>query len=227
MTSAQFAGLATRDRLPLASPRTEPDLTSDLLAAYRQHLQAELASLDQTVPIARSTGASQVHPAPIGSGTRARERRSQALRDVQRQALPPTAPGASSRQPQGTPPSSGGLFRRFSQRTAAAVGSPFAFMAAVAIVAGWALSGPLFSFKDTWQLVINTGTTIVTFLMVFLIQNTQNRDSRAIQLKLDELVHAVSGARNKLVDVEDEDERSVKRLEQEFQAIHEAPAAAG
>ncbi|GAB4212055.1 MAG: hypothetical protein OHK0022_47390 [Roseiflexaceae bacterium] len=88
------------------------------------------------------------------------------------------------------------LFRKFANKTSDIVGSPWAFIAAVALIIGWAASGPLFGFSDTWQLVINTGTTIITFLMVFLIQNTQNRDARAIHLKLDELIRSVKGARN-------------------------------
>src|SRR5690349_6503633 len=95
------------------------------------------------------------------------------------------------------------MFRKFSQKTSAMVGSPWAFMIAVAVIVVWAVTGPLFHFSDTWQLVINTGTTIVTFLMVFLIQNTQNRDAKAIHLKLDELIRAVKDARNNLVDLED------------------------
>lgn len=88
-------------------------------------------------------------------------------------------------------------FSRFAKATAHATGHPVAFMTAVSVVAGWAITGPLFGFSDTWQLVINTGTTIVTFLMVFLIQNTQNRESAAVQLKLDELIRSVEGAHNR------------------------------
>src|SRR5690242_20181287 len=95
------------------------------------------------------------------------------------------------------------VFRQCAQRTACAVGSPFAFLFALGIVVIWAITGPLFGFSDTWQLVINTGTTIVTFLMVFLIQNSQNKDSMAIQLKLNELVAAMEGASNRLIDVEE------------------------
>jgi low affinity Fe/Cu permease len=113
------------------------------------------------------------------------------------------------------------LFRVVAARTSEAVGSPWAFMAAVGVILAWAISGPLFGFSDTWQLVINTGTTIVTFLMVFLIQNTQNRDSRAIHLKLDELIRAVKGARTKLVDVEELSDAELLELQEEFRQLHE------
>ncbi len=99
----------------------------------------------------------------------------------------------------------GGFTERFeelSQRVTHAVGRPWAFLVALLIIIVWAVSGPLFGFGDTWQLVINTGTTIVTFLMVFLIQQTQNKDSKAMELKLNELVAATKGASNRLIDVE-------------------------
>ena len=95
------------------------------------------------------------------------------------------------------------LFSRFAKAIASWAGRPVAFLIAAFIVVIWAVSGSIFSYSDTWQLVINTGTTIVTFLMVFLIQNTQNRDSIAVQLKLDELINAVKDARNELIDIED------------------------
>src|SRR6266550_8179202 len=96
-------------------------------------------------------------------------------------------------------------FRVFAQHSAAMLGSAWAFTAAVLVIFVWLLTGPMFHFSDTWQLIINTATTVITFLMVFLIQNTQNRDAKAIQLKLDELIRAVKGARNQLVDLEEED----------------------
>ena len=115
----------------------------------------------------------------------------------------------------------GGLFRKFAHRTSCAVGTPFSFLLACVTVLAWGISGPLFQFSDTWQLVINTGTTIVTFLMVFLIQNTQNRDALAIQLKLDELIRAVAGARNQLVDLEDLPDSELARIKAEFARIRE------
>jgi len=111
------------------------------------------------------------------------------------------------------------LFRRFSHHVSVWVGSPWAFAAAVTIVLVWAVTGPTFGFSDTWQLVINTGTTIVTFLMVFLIQNTQNRDAKAIHLKLDELLRGVEGARTDMVDLEDCTDEELARYEAEFRRI--------
>ncbi len=116
------------------------------------------------------------------------------------------------------------LFRKFAHDTSIAVGSPWAFIAAVALVVVWGATGPFFRFSDTWQLVINTGTTIITFLMVFLIQNTQNRDARAVHLKLDELIRAVRGARTGLVDLEDLSDEELDALQQEFRRLHEARA---
>ena len=94
------------------------------------------------------------------------------------------------------------VFTRVANATAQAAGRPATFVACLAIVIGWAVSGPIFGFSDTWQLIINTGTTIVTFLMVFLIQNTQNRDSAAIQVKLDELIRSHRSARNRFIGIE-------------------------
>jgi low affinity Fe/Cu permease len=112
-------------------------------------------------------------------------------------------------------------FRRFSSRVSAIVGSPWAFIVAVAMLVLWAISGPLFGFSDTWQLVINTSTTIVTFLVVFLIQNTQNRDARAIHLKLDELLRAVQEARTGLVDLEHLPDETLEELQQQFEDLRE------
>lgn len=113
------------------------------------------------------------------------------------------------------------LFRKFAHAMSAAVGSPWAFVLATAIIVVWALCGPIFKYSDTWQLVINTSTTIITFLMVFLIQNTQNRDAKAIHLKLDELIKGVSGARTKLVALEDLSDKELAELQDEFKRIHE------
>src|SRR5436309_5323427 len=113
------------------------------------------------------------------------------------------------------------LFRDFSRNAAEGVGSAFAFIAAITVVIIWAAAGPVFHFSDAWQLIINTGTTIVTFLMVFLIQNTQNRDAKAVQLKLDELIRALEGARNKLVDLEKLSDDELKTLEEQFTRLRQ------
>jgi low affinity Fe/Cu permease len=111
------------------------------------------------------------------------------------------------------------LFSSFARWTAHQAGRPYAFILAAAVIVAWAATGPLFGFSDTWQLVINTGTTIVTFLMVFLIQNTQNRDAKAVHLKLDELIRALGPARNKLVDLEKLSDDQLKTLEEEFEKL--------
>jgi low affinity Fe/Cu permease len=110
-------------------------------------------------------------------------------------------------------------FRVFARRSAIALGSAWAFAGAALVILIWVISGPTFHFSDTWQLVINTATTIVTFLMVFLIQNTQNRDAKAVHLKLDELIRALEGARNHLVDLEDLSDEELKKLEKQFQSL--------
>jgi low affinity Fe/Cu permease len=110
-------------------------------------------------------------------------------------------------------------FARWAQWTARAAGHPTTFATAVAIIIGWAVMGPLFGFSDTWQLVINTGTTIVTFLMVFLLQHTQNRDTAAIHLKLDELIRAVEGAHNELLDLEELNELELDRLRARYEEL--------
>ena len=109
-------------------------------------------------------------------------------------------------------------FRKFAHRVAMAAGSAEAFFLALAVIAVWALTGPWFGYSDTWQLVVNTGTTIVTFLMVFLIQNTQNRDAKAIHLKIDELLR-ISRARNWLVELEDLPEEDLDRLHDQFHRL--------
>jgi low affinity Fe/Cu permease len=112
-------------------------------------------------------------------------------------------------------------FTRFAKWTARATGQPAAFGIAVSTILVWGLSGPLFGFSDTWQLVINTGTTIVTFLMVFLIQNTQNRDSEAIQVKLDEIIRAIDGAHNALLDLEELDEKELDSIRDDYEKLAE------
>ena len=112
------------------------------------------------------------------------------------------------------------LFRKFSHTISYLVGTPWAFIIAITIIIMWSITGPLFGFSDTWQLVINTGTTIVTFLMVFLIQNTQNRESRATQLKLDELIRTIKGARNTMIELENMDDESLDKFAEEFQKIY-------
>jgi low affinity Fe/Cu permease len=118
-------------------------------------------------------------------------------------------------------------FRRFAHRTSFLVGTPSAFLTALAVVFVWAITGPIFHYSDTWQLVINTGTTIVTFLMVFLIQTTQNRDASAVHLKLDELIRATKHARNHLVALEQLSDQELAELELEFKKVHDAAAARG
>jgi low affinity Fe/Cu permease len=114
------------------------------------------------------------------------------------------------------------IFRKFAQKIAHAMGTSWAFIFAALIIVVWAVTGPMFGYSDTWQLVINTGTTIVTFLMVFLIQNTQNRDAKAFHLKLDELIKGVSGARTELVDLEELSDEELEALHEQFKAIHDA-----
>jgi low affinity Fe/Cu permease len=116
-------------------------------------------------------------------------------------------------------------FRKFATKTSDIVGSAWAFIAAVVIILAWAISGPIFGFSDTWQLVINTGTTIITFLMVFLIQNTQNRDAKAIHLKLDELIRASHGARDSLVDLERLSDKDLCDLKAQFERLSEKQPA--
>ena len=110
-------------------------------------------------------------------------------------------------------------FTRFTKWTARATGRPAAFVAAVSVIVIWGMTGPLFGFSDTWQLVINTGTTIVTFLMVFLIQNTQNRDSEAMHVKMDELIRALSGAHNALLDLEELDEKTLDTIRSRYRKL--------
>ena len=113
----------------------------------------------------------------------------------------------------------GSRFTRFAKTTARAAGHPSTFCAALAVIVIWAVSGPFFGFSDTWQLVINTGTTIITFLMVFLIQNTQNRDSEAIQVKLDELIRSIDGAHLALLDLEELEDKDLDRICKDYREL--------
>jgi low affinity Fe/Cu permease len=130
--------------------------------------------------------------------------------DATSSPLPPCPP---------SPPKRTEWFRCFARKIAEFVGSPSAFLFAIGLILLWGATGPVFHYSDTWQLVINTGTTIITFLMVFLIQNTQNRDAKAIHLKLDELIHAVKGARNSLVNLENLSDEQLEKLQDEFQRV--------
>jgi low affinity Fe/Cu permease len=138
------------------------------------------------------------------------DRRTQRQQDAHREHVSLTRKNVSSRS---------NVFRRFAQAVSAAAGRPWTFAAAVALIVAWGVCGPLFGFSDTWQLVINTSTTIVTFLMVFLIQNTQNRDTEALRLKLDELILATHAARNEFVRVEDLNDEDLQRLEDDLKAV--------
>lgn len=111
------------------------------------------------------------------------------------------------------------LFRKFARNTSSAAGSPWAFVIAFAAIILWAVTGPFFNFSTTWQLIVNTCTTILTFLMVFLIQNTQNRDSHAMHLKLDELISSIEGARDQLIDIEDGSDEVLTALQKEYRDI--------
>jgi low affinity Fe/Cu permease len=113
------------------------------------------------------------------------------------------------------------LFNTIARRVSHITGTAWSFLTALLIVIVWGITGPIFKFSDTWQLVINTGTTIVTFLMVFLIQNTQNRDSLAMQLKLDELLRSIEGARNSMIDLESLTDAELSSLEEQFRKIRE------
>jgi len=112
-------------------------------------------------------------------------------------------------------------FRLFAQKVSQITGNAKTFLLATVLIATWLITGPIFNFSDTWQLVINTSTTIITFLMVFIIQNTQNRDARATQLKLDELIRATRSARNSMVDLENSDDEDLEKVTDEFHQIHE------
>ena len=133
--------------------------------------------------------------------------------------MKPSARSSKNGKNHTSSPSVKDRFHAFSRKISDAVGSVWAFLLALAVVVVWALTGPLFKFSDTWQLVINTGTTIVTFIMVFLIQSTQNRDAKAVHLKLDELIRAISSARNNLVDLEKLPEEELEALADQFERL--------
>lgn len=124
------------------------------------------------------------------------------------------------------PPSRTSRFTRFAKWTSRITGRPITFVIAVGVILVWAVTGPIFHFSDTWQLVINTSTTIVTFLMVFLIQNTQNRDSEAIHVKLDELIRAIEGAHNALLDLEELEEKDLDNIRATYGKLAEKARAA-
>ena len=123
------------------------------------------------------------------------------------------------------PTKSRSRFTRFAKATSRVTGRPAAFILAVGVILAWLVTGPLFRFSDTWQLAINTGTTIVTFLMVFLIQNTQNRDAEAVQVKLDELLRATAGAHNALLDLEELEERELDQIRAGYARLAEGARA--
>lgn len=148
------------------------------------------------------------------------------MRLTSRFARKQTAQPSLEEMPVSSRPSLHEFFHRFSRRTAHWAGSPWTFVVAVALIFLWSLSRPFFKSFDTWQLVINTATTIITFLMVFVLQNSQNRESKAIQLKLDELLRGVEGARTGLVNLEDLTDRELDVLEQEFISLRKRLAGA-
>jgi low affinity Fe/Cu permease len=110
-------------------------------------------------------------------------------------------------------------FRKFAHGTANVVGSAYAFVGAISLIVGWLATGPIFHYSDTWQLIINTGTTIITFLMVFVIQNAANRDARSLHLKLDELIFATKGAKNSMIDLNRMSDRQLEALEHHYERL--------
>jgi len=116
-------------------------------------------------------------------------------------------------------------FRKFSTKAANTLGSPWLFVISLLLIILWLISGPFAHFSDTWQLIVNTATTVFTFLAVFLIQNTQNRDAKAVHLKLDELIHAIKGARNQLVDLEDLSDAELEKLQLQFERLRKQAQA--
>ena len=141
---------------------------------------------------------------------------------LKRPIAPSTTQPESPRIDAQTAPPTGDWFGRFATQTSAWMGSKWAFAVAGAIIVIWAATGPIFHYSDTWQLIINTGTTIVTFLMVFLIQNTQNRDARAINLKLNELIRAIDAARDQMIDIESLSDLELKEIQERYEKIKAA-----
>lgn len=134
----------------------------------------------------------------------------------------PTEPKSKSVNRNRQKSDNGDFFHKFAHRTSEIVGNPWTFIIALLVIVAWAVLGPVAGFSDTWQLIINTATTIVTFLMVFLIQNTQNRDAKAIHLKLDELIHAAAGARDKLIDLENCSDEELAKIQEQFKRLSKA-----
>ncbi len=133
----------------------------------------------------------------------------------------------STREPEKKKGPVGLFLEQFSYKVTSWAGSSWAFAIACVVILGWAITGPMFHYSDTWQLVINTGTTIVTFLMVFLIQRAQNKESRAVQLKLNEIIAAVQGASNRLIDVENLSEEEIERLQKHFGKLKQIAKSEG
>jgi len=175
--------------------------------AHAEALEREPALLDADVGDGEPTR--QMSPQHLSASVRASVAPNDEPSGIQRRAL--------QRREQADQVSE--WFRLFARKTAHATGSPFAFAAAAAIIVLWAISGPIFGFSDTWQLVINTSTTVVTFLMVFVVQATQNRDNEAIHLKLDELLRAIDTARSSMIDIETLPERELRRLAEQLHDV--------
>lgn len=147
-----------------------------------------------------------------------------------RRTRAPKSPHAETRDPEApdadpSPKRQKAWFTRFAKSTARFTGRPVAFLLAFGTIIAWVVSGPLFHFSDTWQLVINTGTTIVTFLMVFLIQNTQNRDSEAMHVKLDGIISAMDGVQNSLLDLEELEEEDLDKIRERYRRLAERARA--
>lgn len=163
---------------------------------------------------------------PVDGPTPSGELRTTSGTAVWRAQATPSAQLRQGEAERPSAPKSTSRFSRFARATARATGRPGAFGLAALVILVWAITGPIFGFSDTWQLVINTGTTIVTFLMVFLIQNTQDRDAEAVQVKLDELIRATLGAHNRLLNLEDMEESELDEIRKRYAALAEQAQAA-